>query len=163
RRCATDAATPPPSSTSAARSASASRPTRRRSPPPTWPPSSPTRSRSAIAPSSTTRKRRRASASTTRRAPAPPPSRPTSTASIAPALGLSPLAARDTPVGTLFIAEGFGMLDPAALELTLAALDALQARGRQVGVISHVPGLAERIGAQVRIVPQGGGRSRVIV
>ena len=35
--------------------------------------------------------------------------------------------------------------------------------GRQVGVISDVGGLAERIGVQVRVDPQGGGRSTVQV
>jgi exonuclease SbcC len=42
-------------------------------------------------------------------------------------------------------------------------LDALQASGRQVGLISHVPGLAERVGAQVDVRPVGGGRSVVAV
>jgi exonuclease SbcC len=32
-----------------------------------------------------------------------------------------------------------------------------------VGIISHVSGLAERIGVQVRVVKQGGGRSRLVV
>jgi len=32
-----------------------------------------------------------------------------------------------------------------------------------VGIISHVSGLAERIGAQVRVVKQGAGRSRLVV
>ena len=43
---------------------------------------------------------------------------------------------------------------------TLNAL-AVKLHGRQIGVISHVPALVERIGAQVRVVPLGGGRSRV--
>jgi exonuclease SbcC len=47
--------------------------------------------------------------------------------------------------------------------MALATLDALQATGRQVGIISHVSGLAERIGAQVRVVKQGAGRSRLVV
>jgi hypothetical protein len=47
--------------------------------------------------------------------------------------------------------------------VALATLDALQATGRQVGIISHVSGLAERIGVQVRVVKQGGGRSRLVV
>jgi exonuclease SbcC len=81
--------------------------------------------------------------------------------SLALALALSSLAARDTPIESLFIDEGLGTLDPATLETVLGALDALQASGRQVGLISHVPGLAERIGVQVRVEPYGGGRSRV--
>jgi DNA repair protein SbcC/Rad50 len=83
--------------------------------------------------------------------------------SLALALGLASLSSRDTAVETLFIDEGFGTLDPATLELALHTLDQLQAAGRQVGLISHVPGLAERIGAQVMVERMGGGRSRVRV
>jgi len=83
--------------------------------------------------------------------------------SLALALGLASLSSETTQVETLFIDEGFGTLDPETLEVALATLDALQATGRQVGIISHVSGLAERIGAQVRVVKQGGGRSRLVV
>ncbi|MBI3267968.1 MAG: AAA family ATPase [Planctomycetes bacterium] len=83
--------------------------------------------------------------------------------SLALALGLSSLAARNVRVETLFIDEGFGTLDPESLETAMAALEALQATGAQVGVISHVPGLAERIGFQVRVERLGGGRSRLRV
>ena len=81
--------------------------------------------------------------------------------SLAMALGLSSLSARRTTIETLFIDEGFGTLDPMSLETALSALDALQAGGRQVGIISHVEGLAERVGAYVEVVPQGGGKSRL--
>lgn len=83
--------------------------------------------------------------------------------SLALALGLSSLSASQTPVETLFIDEGFGTLDPDTLEMVLSILDSLQATGRQVGVISHVPGLGERIGAQVHVEKLGHGRSRVRV
>lgn len=83
--------------------------------------------------------------------------------SLALSLALSALSARDTRVDSLLIDEGFGTLDPEALEQALAVLDTLQAAGRQVGIISHVPGLAERIGLQVRVSPRGGGRSVVQV
>ncbi len=43
------------------------------------------------------------------------------------------------------------------------ALDTLQATGCQVGVISHVEGFAERIGAVVEVRPIGGGQSRLLV
>ncbi|KAA0676285.1 AAA family ATPase [Azospirillum brasilense] len=84
--------------------------------------------------------------------------------SLALALGLSAMAGGGGGgIGTLFIDEGFGTLDPDSLDLALSCLEALQATGRQVGVISHVPALVERIGVQVRVTPQGGGRSAVTV
>ncbi len=83
--------------------------------------------------------------------------------SLALALGLASLSSETTQVETLFIDEGFGTLDPETLEVALATLDALQATGRQVGIISHVSGLAERIGVQVRVVKQGAGRSRLMI
>jgi exonuclease SbcC len=83
--------------------------------------------------------------------------------SLALALGLSSMSAHDVRVRTLLIDEGFGTLDPATLDSALAVLDALQATGRQVGVISHVPALVERVGAHVRVHPRGGGKSEVIV
>lgn len=81
--------------------------------------------------------------------------------SLALALGLSSFSARDARIESLFIDEGFGTLDPDTLDVALATLDALQASGRQVGLISHVSGLAERIGVQVRVEPLSVGRSRV--
>jgi len=82
-------------------------------------------------------------------------------ASLALALGLSSLSSSDTPVESLFIDEGFGTLDLETLEIALSALDALQAWGRQVGVISHVQDLGQRIGVQVQVIKVGAGRSRV--
>jgi exonuclease SbcC len=81
--------------------------------------------------------------------------------SLALALGLSSLSSRAQTIGTLFIDEGFGTLDGDTLETAIAVLDGLQAAGRQVGIISHVAGLAERIGVQVQVRPQGAGRSKV--
>ncbi len=83
--------------------------------------------------------------------------------SLALALGLSSLTARDTQVGSLFIDEGFGSLDPRSLETALSVLDSLQATGRQIGVISHVSGLGDAIAHKVRIRPRGSGRSAVEV
>ncbi|MCP4443984.1 MAG: AAA family ATPase [Myxococcales bacterium] len=83
--------------------------------------------------------------------------------SLALALGLSSLASQDVRVESLLVDEGFGSLDGDTLEVALSVLDSLQATGRKVGLISHVPGFAERIGAQVIVTPQGGGRSTVRV
>jgi exonuclease SbcC len=83
--------------------------------------------------------------------------------SLALALALASLSAHETPVESLFIDEGLGTLDTQTLDIALSTLDALQASGRKVGLISHVAGTAERIGVQVRVSPTGGGRSRVEV
>jgi len=56
-------------------------------------------------------------------------------------------------LNTLFIDEGFGTLDAESLDMAIEMLIELQSDGRLVGIISHVPELKERIGAQVRIVP----------
>ena len=83
--------------------------------------------------------------------------------SLALALGLSSLSSKGTRVDSLFIDEGFGTLDPESLDTAIASLDALQAEGRQIGVISHVQTMVERIGVQIRIEAMGGGASRVIL
>jgi exonuclease SbcC len=54
---------------------------------------------------------------------------------------------------TIFVDEGFGSLDPEALEAAMAALVELKARGRIIGIISHVSDLRERIETQLRVVP----------
>lgn len=78
------------------------------------------------------------------------------------ALALSDLAARNADVGDLFIDEGFGTLDPATLDGVLDVLERLQATaGRNVGIISHVEGLKERIATQVRLEPTGHGHSKI--
>ena len=64
---------------------------------------------------------------------------------------------------TLFIDEGFGALDAESLDLAIDALEALQAMGRNVGVISHVEAMKDRIPVQIRVKRQGSGRSRIEV
>lgn len=83
--------------------------------------------------------------------------------SLALALGLASLSSRETQVESLFIDEGFGTLDPESLDTALACLDSLQSSGRQIGVISHVQTMVERIGVQIRIEALGGGESRVVL
>ncbi len=83
--------------------------------------------------------------------------------SLALALGLASLASDRVQVDSLFIDEGFGALDADSLDMAIASLDALYGLGRQVGVISHVGTLVERIGVRVQIDKQGGGRSRLSV
>ncbi len=83
--------------------------------------------------------------------------------SLALALGLSDLRTTSMPIETLLLDEGFGTLDPETLDVALGALQQLQASGRQVGIISHVVGLEERIDARILVQPAGSGRSEVTV
>ncbi len=82
--------------------------------------------------------------------------------SLALALGLSDLRTVRMPIETLLLDEGLGTLDPETLDTALAALQQLQSGGRQVGIISHVAGLQDRIDARIVVRPLGGGRSEVI-
>jgi exonuclease SbcC len=82
--------------------------------------------------------------------------------SLALSLGLSALGASKTRVESVFIDEGFGTLDNRSLDVALASLEALQATGRQIGVISHVDRLATKIGARVT-VKRTGVQSAVII
>lgn len=79
--------------------------------------------------------------------------------SLALALGLSRMASRNVRVDSLFLDEGFGTLDDDALETALSTLAELQQDGKLIGVISHVPALKERIGTQIQVSPETGGRS----
>ena len=83
--------------------------------------------------------------------------------SLALALALASLAAEDCRIDSLFIDEGFGTLDSQSLDVAVSTLDALHGEGRQIGVISHVPGLAERVGVEIRVEPVSSGRSKVRV
>jgi len=84
--------------------------------------------------------------------------------SLSLALGLSSLSSHNKLLGTLFIDEGFGTLDPQTLADAVDALRTLQQRGTQVGIISHVPELAESTSANVVIerVSQGLSKVRVV-
>lgn len=81
--------------------------------------------------------------------------------SLALALGLASMSGDRALVESLFIDEGFGALDADSLDVAISALEALQATGRKVGVISHVAAMMDRIGVQVRVAKAGGGRSVV--
>ncbi|MDO9228628.1 MAG: AAA family ATPase [Syntrophales bacterium] len=79
--------------------------------------------------------------------------------SLALALGLSQMASRNVRVDSLFLDEGFGTLDEDALETALETLAGLRQDGKLIGVISHVAALKERIGTQIQVIPEAGGRS----
>jgi exonuclease SbcC len=64
---------------------------------------------------------------------------------------------------SIFIDEGFGALDPEALDRAATALDALRAKNRMVCVVTHLEELAERMPSQVQIVKsQSGSRIQLV-
>lgn len=83
-------------------------------------------------------------------------------ASLSLALGLADVVqgeAGGRPLETLLVDEGFGALDADTLEEVLGELDELRAAGRAIGLVSHVPALAERIPAQLRVTAGPTGSS----
>jgi exonuclease SbcC len=75
-------------------------------------------------------------------------------ASLALALGLADVVqsySGGMRMDALFIDEGFGTLDPEALDEALKVLMDLRESGRMVGIISHVPELKERIDVRLEI------------
>lgn len=81
-------------------------------------------------------------------------------ASLSLALGLADVVqsyAGGICLDTILVDEGFGTLDPEALDFALKALIDLQRGGRLVGIISHIPELKERIDARLEVVPTDRG------
>jgi len=75
-------------------------------------------------------------------------------ASLALALALAQMGGRVMPVNTLFIDEGFGTLSNDYLNNVVETLGKLrQIRQCNVGIISHVEELRERITTQIQVLP----------
>ncbi|MEZ0610091.1 AAA family ATPase [Fibrella sp. WM1] len=88
----------------------------------------------------------------------------TFTLSLALALGLSDLASRNVQIDSLFIDEGFGTLDPDALDTAIVMLEKLQQDSQKtVGIISHRHEIKERISVQIQVEKGNDGNSRVKV
>lgn len=88
-------------------------------------------------------------------------------ASLALALGLSDEVQMSTGIrlDTLFVDEGFGSLDPEALNKAYNTLASLTEGNRLVGIISHVAELKERSDRQIVVSkkPSGGSTAEIIV
>jgi exonuclease SbcC len=73
--------------------------------------------------------------------------------------GLSELAGTAASrLEAIFIDEGFGALDPETLSVVVDALERLREGDRMVGVITHVPTLAERIPSGLLVEKNGSSR-----
>lgn len=80
--------------------------------------------------------------------------------SLALALGLAELVTAEAggvQMDTLFIDEGFGSLDPEALDRVVAEINRLAEHGRTIGVVSHVGEMKNRIAEQIHVrrTPRG--------
>ncbi|CAN5713335.1 exonuclease SbcCD subunit SbcC [soil metagenome] len=88
-------------------------------------------------------------------------------ASLALALALSEQVqalsvTRRAKLDSLFLDEGFGTLDAETLEIVVSAIEQLGGDGRMVGVITHVPELAERMPTRLVLTksPRGSAVTR---
>ena len=87
-------------------------------------------------------------------------------ASLALALGLSDVVqsyAGGIRLDAIFVDEGFGTLDPEALDFAIRTLKDLQQAGRMVGIISHVAELKEWIDARLELKASQTGSEAVFV
>ncbi|MGY1841109.1 MULTISPECIES: AAA family ATPase [unclassified Modestobacter] len=81
-------------------------------------------------------------------------------ASLALALGLADVVTAENggvQIDTLFVDEGFGSLDPQALDAVMTVLDELRRGGRTVGLISHVEEVRNRIPSRLEVVASRNG------
>jgi DNA repair protein SbcC/Rad50 len=70
-------------------------------------------------------------------------------------------AAGAVRLDSLFVDEGFGTLDPEALNVAAEAILSLQVGGRMVGVITHVPELTRQMPMRLRVRKEAGGTSTI--
>ncbi len=80
-------------------------------------------------------------------------------ASLSLAIALSDYLAGNRILGALFLDEGFGTLDPQALDSVAGALENLRTQGRMVGVITHVESLSERLPSRLLVSKSVAGSS----
>ncbi|MBT1635363.1 AAA family ATPase [Clavibacter michiganensis] len=81
-------------------------------------------------------------------------------AALSLALGLADVVQAEAgglQLGTLFVDEGFGTLDPETLDAVMSELGRLSSDGRTVGIVSHVEELKQRVAdrIEVRRLPDG--------
>lgn len=91
-------------------------------------------------------------------------------ASLSLALALAESLARLSAEGragealeSLFLDEGFGTLDGETLDAVVDALEALQGGERMVGIVTHMPDLAERLPARLEVKRQASTATAAVV
>ena len=76
-------------------------------------------------------------------------------ASLALALSMAEMTARGAAqLDAIFLDEGFGTLDADTLDTVAAAIEELGARGRMVGLITHVRELADRMPVRFEVTKE---------
>jgi exonuclease SbcC len=84
-------------------------------------------------------------------------------ASLALALAMSDIASGSAGrLDCLFLDEGFSSLDGESLEVAISAVERMADHGRLVVVITHLPGVAERLGAAIHVRKDPSGTSHVV-
>ena len=84
-------------------------------------------------------------------------------ASLSLALALSDIASGSSGrLDCLFLDEGFSSLDDESLEVAISAVERMADYGRLVVVITHLPGVAERLGAAIHVRKDPAGTSHVV-
>ena len=86
--------------------------------------------------------------------------------SLALALGMSDVVSEEAggiTLGTLFIDEGFGTLDPETLDDVMGVIDDVGGNDRVIGLISHLESLKQRISSRISVTKEGDGTSTTMV
>lgn len=83
--------------------------------------------------------------------------------SLAMALSLAELSRGKTEIDTFIIDEGFGTLDEESIEDVIETLNTIRNRGKQIGLISHVKKLTQRIPVNLEMQKNNDGYSNISV
>jgi len=81
--------------------------------------------------------------------------------SLAMALSLAELTRGKTEIDSFFIDEGFGTLDDDAIEEVIETLLSLRNRGKQIGLISHIQKLTNRVPVNIHLQKGHLGESHI--
>lgn len=81
--------------------------------------------------------------------------------SLAMALALAEMARGRADIDCFFIDEGFGTLDEDSLEDVMEMLQQVRSRGKQIGLITHVKALSQRLPINLKVTKDARGNSSV--